>query len=169
MSDKNFNTELQKRKPTRLQNYDYSSNGYYFITISTHNKEKTLGDVVGEGLCALPSIKLTNIGKIVNESIEYMNNEYDGISVDKYVIMPNHVHLIIKIAHITGGHGDPPLRVYDIIGRFKSFTDNKFYGALWQRSFHDHIIRGEKDYLKIWNYIDTNPQKWNEDCFYIEN
>ena len=63
---------------------------------------------------------------------------------------------------------DPPLQVYDIIGRFKSFADNKYDGALWQRSFHDHIIRGERDYLEIWNYIDNNPQKWNDDCFYIE-
>ena len=80
--------------------------------------------------------------------------------------MPNHIHLIITKQ--TGGHGDPPLQVYDIIGRFKSFTDNKCSGTLWQRSFHDHIIRDEDDYLKIWNYIDTNPQKWHEDCFYTE-
>lgn len=82
--------------------------------------------------------------------------------------MPNHIHLLIKIDyHQTGGHGDPPLQVYDIIGRFKSFTNNKYGTTLWQRSFHDHIIRDEKDYLKIWNYIDTNPQKWEEDCFFI--
>ena len=52
--------------------------------------------------------------------------------------------------------------MYDVIGKFKSFTNNKYGTTLWQRSFHDHIIRDEKDYLKIWNYIDTNPQKWEE-------
>ena len=158
--------ELPKRKPTRLKNYDYSSDGAYFITICTHNKQKILCDIVGEGLCALPSIKLTPIGETVNKSINYINNNYADILVDKYVIMPNHIHLII--IKQTGGHGDPPLQIYDIIGRFKSFTDNKYNNTLWQRSFHDHIIRDEKDYLKIWNYIDTNPQKWTEDCFYTE-
>ena len=155
-----------KRKPTRLKEFDYSSNGAYFITICTHNKEKILCDIVGEGLCALPQLKLTEIGEIVNESIIYINDNYDGICIDKYVIMPNHVHLIVSKQ--TGGHGDPPLQIYDIIGRFKSFTDCKYKTALWQRSFHDHIIRDENDYLKIWNYVDSNPLKWDEDCFYIE-
>ena len=155
-----------KRKPTRLKEFDYSSNGAYFITICTHNKEKILCDIVGEGLCALPQLKLTKIGEIVNESIIYINDNYDGICIDKYVIMPNHVHLIVSKQ--TGGHGDPPLQIYDIIGRFKSFTDCKYKAALWQRSFHDHIIRDENDYLKIWNYVDSNPLKWDEDCFYIE-
>ena len=79
--------------------------------------------------------------------------------------MPNHIHLIISVQ--TGGHGDPPLQIYDVIGNFKSFTTYKYGQALWQRFFHDHVIREENDYLKIWNYIDTNPQKWREDCFYI--
>ena len=157
---------LPKRKPTRLKDFDYNSNGAYFITICTKDKQKILCDIVGEGLCALPSVELTPIGEIVKQSIEYINNNYDFVLVDKYTIMPNHVHLIISIQ--SGGHGDPPLQVYDIVGRFKSFTDSKYYGKLWQRSFHDHIIRDENDYLKIWNYIDLNPQKWTEDIFYIE-
>ena len=86
---------LPQRKPTRLKNYDYSQNGYYFITICTKDKRKILCDIVGEGLCALPTVELTDIGKIVNQSIEYINNEYEGILIDKYVIMPNHVHLIL--------------------------------------------------------------------------
>ena len=157
---------LPKRKPTRLKDYDYSSEGAYFITICTKDKQKILCDIVGEGLCALPSVKLTPIGENVKQSIEYIDKNYNGVSVDKYAIMPNHVHLIILCQ--AGGHGDPPLQVYDIVGRFKSFTDSKYDGKLWQRSFHDHIIRDEKDYLKIWNYIDTNPQKWTDDCFYVE-
>ncbi len=156
--------DLPKRKQIRLKGYDYSTSGYYFVTICTNRKRKLLCDIVGEGLCALPSIKLTPIGKIVKQSIEYIDNNYDGISVNKFVIMPNHIHLILE--NQTGGHGDPPLQIYNIVGQFKSYTDNKYGGTLWQRSFHDHIIRGENDYLKIWNYIDTNEQKWAEDCYY---
>ena len=157
---------LPNRKPTRLNNYDYSKNGYYFITICTYNKQKILCDIVGEGLCALPSVKLTPIGAIVKQSIEYLNHKYNDISVVKYVIMPNHIHIILSKQ--TGKHGDSPLRIYDVIGNLKSFTTHNYGTTLWQRSFHDHIIRDENDYLKIWNYIDTNPQKWNEDCFYTE-
>ena len=157
---------LPKRKPTRLINYDYSGEGSYFITVCTHQKQNILCDIVGEGLCALPIIKLTPIGEAVKESIKYIACNYDNISVDKFVIMPNHIHLLIS--NQTGGRGDPPLQIYDIIGNFKSFTTHRYGKILWQRSFHDHIIRNEGDYLKIWNYIDTNPQKWNEDCFFTE-
>ena len=65
---------------------------------------------------------------------------------------------------VGGGHGNPPLQ--NIIGQLKSYTTNKFYNTLWQRSYHDHIIRGESDYNKIWEYIDTNQIKWESDCFY---
>ena len=161
-----INMDLPKRKPTRLPRYDYSQNGYYFVTICTHNKQKILCDIVGEGLCALPSIQLTPIGETVDKSIKYIDQNYQNVFVDKFVIMPNHVHLIIKIG--TGGRGDPPLQVYDIIGNLKSFTTHEYKNTLWQRSFHDHIIRDESDYTRIWNYIDLNPQKWKEDCFYTE-
>ena len=157
--------KLPTRKPIRLQNFDYSQNGYYFITICTHKRKNILSNIiVGEGLCALPSIELTSIGKFVNESIEYINENYDGFVVEKYVIMPNHIHMIISKQ--TGGHRDPPLQIYDIIGNFKSFTTHKYGNTLWQRSFHDHIIRGGDDYLEIWNYIDTNPQKWALDEYF---
>ena len=74
--------------------------------------------------------------------------------------LPENLIVIIE----TVGDGTPPLQ--DIIGRLKSYTTGKYGAELWQRSFHDHIIRGEEDYQKIWNYIDTNPLKWNLDCFY---
>ena len=157
------NLNLPKRKPTRLIGYDYSQNGAYFITICTHNKESILSNIVGEGLCALPKNILTPIGAEVEKAIQYINDNYIGIKVDKYVIMPNHIHLIIIIDN-SGGHGDPPLQ--SIIGQLKSYTTNKYKNILWQRSYHDHIIRGEKDYQKIWEYIDTNVLRWEKDCFY---
>ena len=112
---------------------------------------------VGEGLCALPIIQLSPIGKKVNKAIDFIDINYNGISVDKYVIMPDHIHMIIKID--AGGRGDPPLQIQDVIGRFKSFTTHEFGKTLWQRSFYDHIIRGEEDYLEIWEYIENNPYK----------
>ncbi|MBQ7574697.1 MAG: transposase [Clostridia bacterium] len=156
--------ELPKRKPTRLKEYDYSTPGAYFITICTHNRECILSDivVVGEGLRALPINNLKAIGNEIEQSIQYINNNYNGVKIDKYVIMPNHIHLIL-ILDGSGGHGNPPLQ--NVIGQLKSYTTNKFGKVLWQRSFHDHIIRGKEDYNKIWEYIDTNVLKWEYDCF----
>ena len=156
--------DLPKRKPTRLKDYDYSTPGTYFITICTKNKQKILCNIVGAGLCALPSINLTPTGQMVADAIDYINNNYNGVSIDKYIIMPNHVHLIVEIH--AGGDGTPPLRIYYIIGRFKSFTTHKYGKILWQRSFYDHIIRNEKDYLRVLEYIDNNPAKWKEDSLY---
>ena len=150
--------ELPKRKPTRLSEYDYFNQGAYFVTICVKDMKCILSNIiVGEGLRALPQIDLTSIGQIVEESICYMQTCYNCVSIDKYVIMPNHIHLLVSISD-TGGRGSPPL--HKIIGQFKSYTTKIYNGVLWQRSFYDHIIRGKEDYDNIWNYIDTNPQRW---------
>ena len=158
-------TELPKRKSTRLKNYDYASAGAYFITICTHNKEYVLSKIVGEGFHPLPKNILSEIGKDVEKAIHYINNNYAGVVISKYVIMPNHIHLIVEL-NVSGGRGNPPLQ--NIIGQLKSYTTKKYGHQLWQRSFHDHIIRDRYDYDKIWEYIDTNILKWELDCFYTK-
>ncbi len=157
--------QLPKRKPTRLKDFDYSTNGAYFITICSHNRKCIFSNIVGEGLCALPKNNITKIGTEIQKSIEYINKTYTGVSIKKYIIMPNHIHMIV-VLNYAGGHGGPPLQ--KIIGQIKSYTTHKYKDILFQRSFHDHIIRDENEYLKICNYIDINPLKWKEDCFYIE-
>ena len=156
--------EFPKRKPTRLKKYDYSTPGAYFITICTKERNQLLSKItVGEGLCTLPKNELTEIGESVEQSIKYIDINYNGVKIDKYVIMPNHIHLIVVLDD-SGGYGNPPLQ--DVIHGLKLFTTHKFGGCLWQRSYHDHIIRDDEDYRKIWEYIDTNPLKWEQDCFY---
>ncbi len=156
--------ELPNRKPTRLKKYDYSTPGAYFVTICTKDRRNLLCNIiVGEGLCALPQIIMTKIGIKVKSCIQFLNENLSEISIDNYVIMPNHIHLIVTIKD-TGGDRTPPL--HQIIGQLKSYTTNQFRENLWQRSFHDHIIRNEEDYRKITEYIDTNPLKWELDCFY---
>ena len=157
--------KLAKRKQNRLQNFDYNTNGAYFITICTHNKECILSNIVGEGLCALPTINLSPIGEEIEKSIKYINDYYDNIKIVKHIIMPNHIHLLIEINNQTGGHGDPPLQ--SIIGQLKSYTTHKYGKQLWQRSYYDHIIRNEEDYLNVWEYINNNLAKWTEDKYYI--
>ena len=92
---------LPQRKHTRLKNYDYSNNGYYFVTICTKDKKPILGKIVeqntvGRDALIPPNIILSNIGEIVEKYINNTNNIYENIIIDKYVIMPNNVHLIIK-------------------------------------------------------------------------
>ena len=165
--------DLPKRKPTRLKNYDYSQNGYYFITICTHKKQKILCDIVG-AIHESPEIKLSSNGIIVDKYINQLYTRF-ALKIDKYVIMPNHIHLIGIIDNRS--IRESTLRKHSIISsaigylKMNSSRDihkNGYVGDIWQRSFHDHIIRNEQDYQKIWNYIDTNPQKWSEDCFYTK-
>jgi REP element-mobilizing transposase RayT len=154
------------RKTPRLAEYDYSQPGVYFVTICTKDKQKILCDIVGEGLCALPSVELTSIGKVVEDSIRYLHDAVDGVAVEKYVIMPNHIHMLIRIFE-TGGHRGPPLQ--KVVGQFKSYTTHCYQKSLWQRSFHDHVVRGEEDYREIWKYIDQNPLRWENDTFYVSD
>ena len=161
--------DLPQRKSIRLKGYDYSSNGAYFVTICTYNRECLLGDiVVGQGLC---SCRLSQIGNIIGEEIDALFIRYPNIIISNFIIMPNHIHMII---HIERQEQSPCPTVADVICTFKSITtkksnllDNITGRKIWQFRYHDHIIRNEKEYQKIQEYIDTNPQKWADDCYHI--
>ena len=153
------------RPPLRLRGYDYAAAGYYFVTVCTKGKRMLFASV-GAGHLAGPTVTLTEYGRIVDEQIRAIPGAYPGVTVDKYVVMPNHVHLLIGIG--TGPAGCPaPTNLPKIIGALKSLTCRKAGAALWQRSYYDHIIRDETDYLRIWAYIDANPARWAEDEYYI--
>ena len=128
-----------------------------------------LCDIVGDGF---PVPK--EPGKIAEETIKKIADKFPIVRVDKYVVMPNHIHLLLCIVR-EGGTGNPSPTLGKIIGWYKYDVTKKVNAAMdtpgkrfFQRSYHDHVIRGEKDYLKIWEYIENNPTKWAEDCFYIE-
>ena len=152
-----------------MANYDYSSHGAYFVTICTEKKEKLLSDIVGDGF---PVPK--EAGRIAAEWIERIPEKYSKATVANYVVMPNHIHILLLL-DCTGGTGNPSPTLGNIIGWYKYNATkqiNDTFGTpgkrIFQRSYHDHVIRGEKDYQKIWNYIEGNPMKWAEDCFYVE-
>jgi REP element-mobilizing transposase RayT len=159
---------MRERKQTRLKNYDYSQHGYYFVTICAQNREQWFGKVEkGEMI-------LNPYGKIVNECWDDLPEHYAHCSLDSFVIMPNHVHGIIVIDNDkTVGNGLKPFPTHglsEMIRGFKTFSsrkinegiksDNKFQ---WQKSFYDHIIRGEKSLDLIREYIQNNPLKWELD------
>lgn len=94
---------------------------------------------------------------------------YPGIVLEHYVIMPNHVHLLLRIGSgAGGGPGAARPTVQTVVGGIKSITTRRIGASIWQTSFYDHIIRDENDFLRIWTYIDTNPAKWAEDRYYSE-
>ncbi len=162
--------DLPKRKSTRLKGYDYSTPGAYFVTICTQNREQLFEiENVGNDLCVVPPEQ----NKIIHKWLKETENKFDNIKIDKYVIMPNHIHIIVIITERHAGRS-----LHDVIRWFETMSTNEyirnvkkgvlkpFNKKLFQKSFHDHIIRNDKDYQKIWEYIDTNPLKWELDCFY---
>lgn len=163
--------DLPKRKTNRLKEYDYSQNGAYFITICTEGRKEMLSKIVEDGF-SVP--QLTPEGQIVNRYIEEISSKYSGVVVDKYVIMPNHVHLLVSINN-KNGTDNPSPTIGKIIGWFKYNATKEINNRrscidrVFQRSFHDHVIRNAQDYEEIWEYIDTNPIKWQDDCFYEKN
>jgi len=108
---------------------------------------------------------LSDIGKIIEKEINILSSAYDDIAVDKYVIMPNHIHMIIAIIPKSGRTQFAPT-ISRIIKQFRGAVTKRAGFSLWQKSFHDHIIRHENEYMKIWQYIDENPARWAEDKYY---
>ena len=174
MTDNRVN--LPKRKNTRLRGFDYSQTGAYFITICTHNRKCLFSNIVG-AIHELPENKLTQYGELAEQIIQFLPGRFH-ISILKYVIMPNHIHLIIKIKNDNKKRAirESPLQynrsiIDKAIGFLKMNVSKKvhntFADKIWQRSYHDHIIRDERDYQKICEYIDTNVLRWDKDCFYV--
>ena len=165
-----------KRKQNRLQGYDYGRPGCYFITICANERAEFFWDAaamrsVGADIIRPFSPTLSQYGYFVERAIREIPQHYTGVLVDKYVIMPNHIHLIIKVGALKNGaprSSRPTELIPRIIGAMKRFSNQEAGFGMWQTSYHDHIIRSEADYRRIWEYIDTNPAKWREDCYYKE-
>lgn len=164
-----------KRKPNRLHGYDYSMAGMYFITICTQNRECSLSQItglnntVGDGS---PVPQLTDAGIIADKYIHLICCKFFGAEVVNYVIMPNHIHMIL---FLIGGTGDPSPTIGNIIGWLKysvtkqiNESRNSASIKFFQRSYHDHIIRNSKEFQMIHKYIDENPINWKNDCFYTD-
>ena len=164
--------ELPKRKNTRLAYYDYNAPGYYFITFCTEEKKNMLCHIVGTGLPDGPRIYDTAYGKVARKQLDKMAELYKGVRLEKYVIMPNHIHLLLRITEECGPSGRPVptqnSKISMFVGTFKRFCNREYGRNMWQYRSHDHVIRNERDYQRIWNYIEGNPARWTEDCFYAE-
>ena len=166
--------ELPQRKHPRLYNYDYSSAGAYFVTICTQNRRCVLSRIVGRGLAPAEAsgMEYTSFGKIAEQQLLSLKDRYAYLSVDQYVIMPNHIHVVLILESVAAGASPRPT-ITDIVCAYKSLTTreckkNGFDGKLFQTSFYEHIIRGREDYEKIVKYIYENTIRWYHDELYTE-
>ena len=169
--------KLPKRKRLRLKNFDYSTPGAYFVTVCTHNRKCMLSRVVG-AIHESPEIQLTEYGKIVDQGINNIPNRFKAI-IERYVIMPNHIHLIVRIVapEELRAIRESPLRgrsiISKIVGYFKMNVSKEIHlrfhqSIVWQRGYYDHVIRDLKDFEYISNYIYENSAKWQLDSLYVE-
>ena len=150
--------EKHNRKLNRLEYYDYSQNGAYFVTICTQDRKPVLGTIVGDGF-PVPN----PIGENAEEYSRRISEKYSEVTVDRYVIMPDHIHILLRI----DGTGNPSPTMGNVVGWYKyqvtkqvNLLRNMPGEKLFQRSYYDHVIRNQQDYDEIWQYIENNPRKW---------
>ena len=164
-----YDPKIHHRRSIRLQQYDYSQEGYYFVTICTKNHQCYFGKIVDGGII------LNDAGTIVQQCWNDLPNHYGNCILDVFLIMPDHVHGIVIIDNAIGvGAGLKPAPtngylkrhgLFEIIRGFKTFSARKInvsqnlFHFQWQRNYYEHIIRNEKALYKIRQYIRNNPLK----------
>lgn len=144
------------RKHPRMRNYDYTTPNYYFVTICTKHKACIFGSAT----------QISTYGRIAQQGLLEIPKHFPGIRMDKYIVMPNHIHAIIVLE-------DGARNLSTIIGQYKSYVTRCIHKLdprleVWQSSYHDHVIRDQQGYEQIWNYIDGNLQKWQDDCYFVQ-
>ena len=165
--------EKPVRKKNRLASYDYSEPGAYFVTVCTRGREKLLWDptIVGAAISRPPDehrlpCAFSDYGRIVDQAICNLPEHYPHILVDQYVVMPNHIHLLLSVSEMGSGRLIAAPTLSTVIGQMKRWASREAGISLWQKSFYEHVIRDQEDYLAVWNYIYGNPAKWSEDIYF---
>ena len=161
-----YDPNIHHRRSIRLKGYDYAQAGLYFITICVQNRECMFGEIIDGKMI------LNDAGKMIENEWINLKKRYENIELHEFITMPNHFHGILEIVV-----GAAPT-VGDMMGAFKSISTveyirgvknlnwQPFNGKLWQRDYYEHIIRDERAYENISNYIVNNPAKWAADKFY---
>ena len=176
-----FNQNRHHRQSIRLRNYDYSQAGLYFITMCVHQRLSLFGEVVAGKMI------LNEAGRVVQDVWHDLPSHYTNVELDSFVVMPNHIHGIVRFNGIVGAIHESPLQsplqqspisrrnmgLSKLVGRLKMVSAKRINQLrntqgvpVWQRNYHEHIIRHENAYMKIADYIHTNPLRWQEDRYY---
>ena len=177
-----YNPEIHHRRTIRLQEYDYSSDGLYFVTICVHEHRSLFGTIIND------TMHLSDAGQMVQEWYYRSEEHFLNIKCLEMIIMPNHFHCVWKLEeadqHICfenesktkGRHAGLPL--HRVVQWFKTMTTNAYINGikqhgwkpfntrLWQRNYYEHIIRDQRAYEEIAAYIIENPINWRNDELY---
>lgn len=157
-----FSPPLPARRSIRLRHFDYTSPGCFFVTLCCHQHRTLFGQIKQGELLASP------IGNIVNQQILQWAMRYPQLSLDAFVIMPNHLHLLCTLQTCS-----TPIPLGSYIGALKSIcwqqTKHLLGTRLWQRNYFEHVVRNEHTLAKIVAYIQNNPRQWTEDPFYRDH
>ena len=171
-------TIFYDRKSLRLKGFDYTNYASYFVTICSYERKFLFGTVINN------EVQLNQNGQIVNIELNNLPNYYDNIYMHKYVVMPNHVHLLLSIISqdlVDLAEGNIPQlntsSLSQIVRHFKAGVtravnlncQSVVKNNIWHKSFHDRIVRNEQEFELFYNYIIINPAKWNDDCHNPEN
>lgn len=168
MDDKVIKHLYPKRRNLRLQGYDYSWQGAYFVTLCTRDKQSLFGQIINS------TMKLNPFGEVVESVWKEIPLHYPQINNQVFIVMPNHVHGIVTINQVERAGSKPaPTKTYslsEIIRAFKTYSSRRINElrnsqgtSVWQRSYYERVIRTENDYYQIGEYIFYNPSKWEED------
>ncbi len=176
-----FIYEMKDRKTTRLKGADYNQNQAVFLTICTKGRQCLLSQIVVTGVLDGPLIELTEYGKIADKYIKQLNDFYNDLLVEQYVIMPNHIHILLWVkgdengsSSVTNGPSGTPVPTVQnsipsrFVSTFKRFCNKEYGKNIWQYRSNDHIIRSRKDYEEHVKYIYENPIRWYYDQLYSE-
>jgi REP element-mobilizing transposase RayT len=177
--------DLPRRRTIRIKDYDYSQDGAYFVTACTQSHANIFGEIKQTTEDGRPFVELSALGKFVDETIRTANR--GDVTIDRYVIMPNHIHLLIiissdsgAISSDTGDRGRSPIRgvglgqpprsaVQNIVRSIKSYVTKWAGYPVWQRSFYEHVIRDDRDHFRVAEYIENNPSRWRFDKYYVNH
>ena len=159
-----------ERKRLRLENFDYSQNNAYFVTICTDKRQHLFDEIALDSVGADPCVRPSDVNNMLMKWLNKIEEKFSDYILDMYAIMPDHIHFIVIKCGTVGGHMGPPLQ--DVIQWFKTQTTNEyiqgvktgiykpFNKKIWQRSYYDHIIRNKQDLQETRKYIYENPVKW---------
>jgi REP element-mobilizing transposase RayT len=158
---------IRDRKLNRLTDFDYTRNAFYFVTDCVKDRICIFGEISNH------SMFLNAYGKIAQQQLLWLEQQYSFVRLHDSVIMPNHMYAIIEIDHhsnhLKNGHKIKSLS--ELMGAYKTTSSKQIHMAghaefKWQRSYYDHIIRNHASFTRISDYIKINPAKWNRDRFH---
>lgn len=173
-----YNPDIHHRRSIRLKAFDYSQNGAYFITVCTQDRANLFGEVVVGADLVSAHMQLSNAGKMVEDVLIKTIGSFDVLDLNKYIIMPNHIHCVIFI-YGADTRSAPTRTVSETIQAFKSITTVEYINGvksglyppfnrrIWQRNYYDRIIRDEDEYRRVCLYIDENPAEWTKDEYFV--